>query len=79
MLLLQHRATFSKNNSSGTITSPSTAKKLSLPGKRVLQAAMPSAAHAPCCCSEGVVAPSSLNIAYVDNSAAIEAICGKAR
>jgi len=28
--------------------------------------------------SEGISAPSSLTIAYVDNSAAIEAICGKA-
>ncbi len=31
------------------------------------------------CCSEGIVAPSSLAIAYVDNAATLDAICGKAR
>jgi hypothetical protein len=31
------------------------------------------------CCSEGIVAPSSLAIAYVDNATTLDAICGKAR
>ncbi len=78
LLPLQHRAPYSKNISSGTITSRLTAKRLSLPGKCALQQHL-QLLICRTCCSEGVVAPSSLNIAYVDNSAAIEAICGKAR
>ncbi len=63
----------------GIITTLSTAKKLCSPGE-----SLPHHSHSlthliPLYRSEGVSAPSSLTIAYVDNSAAIEAICGKAR
>ncbi len=65
--------------SAGTITTRSTAKKLCSPGESPPYPSHSTRRLTTLSRSEGVSAPSSLTIAYVDNSAAIEAICGKAR